>query len=972
MNLHDKGVIDSGCSRHMTRNMFYLTDYKQIDEGYVAFRGNPKGGKITEKVPLNCKAFRVFNSRTRIVKENLHIRFSENTPNVVGSGPDWLFDIDALTRIMNYEPIIEGTQSNDYAGKKVNDNPGQARKETKPVKDYILLLLWTTDPPFSQDPKSSHDDGFKPLSDDGKKVVEDLSKGNECTDQEKEDNVNNTNNVNSTNNINIVSSTINAAGTNNDNELPFDPNVPTLEDVGTFDFLNEDEDDGEMADMNNLDTLIQVSPTLSTRIHKDHLLDQVIGDLHLATQTRHVSKNLEEHGFVSTIQQRANHKDLQNCLFACFLSQEEPKKVIHALKDPSWIKAMQKELLQFKLQEMDVKINFLYRKIEEEVYVCQPPRFEDPNFLDRVYKVEKALYGLHQAPRAWYETLATYMLDNGFQRGKLDKTLFNKRHKDEFYGELTLFLGLQVKQKNDGIIISQDKYVAEILKKFGFIKVKNASTPMETQKPLLKDEDREEVDVHIYRYQVNPKVSHLHAMKRIYRVDGKEIIITESSVRRDLRLLNKDEHVVNEVVHKERGDRLVKAVTTASSLEAEQDNGNIDKTQSKATPNEASSPGTTSGGGLRCQEAIGDTIAQTRFENVSKLSNDSLLARGNTLQSDEDSLKLNELMEVCTNLQSRVLASEKTKTTQALEITSLKRKVKKLEKKQMLRTHKLKRLYKVGLTARVDSSKDELNLGEDASKQERIEAIDTDEDITLVNDQDDAEMFDVSVAGKINAASIATTNSVAVTITTKEVTLAKALVELKASKPKKSHDKGKGIVVEEPVKPKKKEQIRLNKEAALKLQAELQAEFEEEQRLARECDQKEQEANIALIEEWDDIQSKIDVDYQLAQRLQAEEQQELTGKKLKDLKNKSFDSIQKMFDRAFKRVNTFVDFRIELVEGSSKRAGEELKQGSSKKQKVDDNKEIAELKELMKIILDEEEVAIDVIPLAVKSPKIVD
>nr|GEW37377.1 putative ribonuclease H-like domain-containing protein [Tanacetum cinerariifolium] len=159
------------------------------------------------------------------------------------------------------------------------------------------------------------------------------------------------------------------------------------------------------------------------------------------------------------------------------------------------------------------------------------------------------------------------------------------------------------------------------------------------------------------------------------------------------------------------GDRLVRAATTASSLEAEQDNGNIDKTQSKTTPNEASSPGTT---------------------------------LGDTLQSDENRMKLNELMELCTNLQSRVLDLKKTKTTQALEITSLKRKVKKLEKKQRSRTHKLKRLYKVGLTARVDSSKDEQSLGEDASKQGRnINDINVD-DITVVNDQDDAKNFDVN------------------------------------------------------------------------------------------------------------------------------------------------------------------------------------------------------------------------------------
>ncbi|GJR44357.1 putative ribonuclease H-like domain-containing protein [Tanacetum coccineum] len=217
---------------------------------------------------LNSKAFRVFNSRTRIVEENLHIRFSESTPNVVGSGPDWLFDIDALTRIMNYEPIVAGTQSNDFVGTKANDNAGQVKKETKPVKNYILLPLWTADPPFSQGPKSSQDDGSKPSSNDGNKVNEDPRKESESNDQEKEDNVNNTNNVNaaSTNEVNVV----------------------------------DDEDVGAEADINNLDITIQVSPILTTRIHKDHPLDQVIGDLQSATQTRRMSKNLEEHGVIVT------------------------------------------------------------------------------------------------------------------------------------------------------------------------------------------------------------------------------------------------------------------------------------------------------------------------------------------------------------------------------------------------------------------------------------------------------------------------------------------------------------------------------------------------------------------------------------------------------------------------------------------------------------------------------------------------
>ncbi|GJR31893.1 putative ribonuclease H-like domain-containing protein [Tanacetum coccineum] len=180
---------------------------------------------------MNYKAFRVFNSRTRIVEENLHIRFSENTPNAVSSGPDWLFDIDALTRTMNCEPIVAGKQSNGFTGTKASNNADQARKETEPVKDYIFLPLWTVDLPFSQDPKSSHNDGSKPSSDDGKKVDEDPRKDSKSNDQEKEDNVNNANNVNaaSTNEVNGV-------GGKTSIELPDDPNMPALEDYSIFDF----------------------------------------------------------------------------------------------------------------------------------------------------------------------------------------------------------------------------------------------------------------------------------------------------------------------------------------------------------------------------------------------------------------------------------------------------------------------------------------------------------------------------------------------------------------------------------------------------------------------------------------------------------------------------------------------------------------------------------------------------------------
>ncbi|GJS93473.1 putative ribonuclease H-like domain-containing protein [Tanacetum coccineum] len=204
----------------------------------------------------------------------------------------------------------------------------------------------------------------------------------------------------------------------------------------------------------------------------------------------------------------------------------------------------------FVVYQMDVKSAFLYGKIEEEVYVCQPPGFEDPDFPDRVYKVEKALYGLHQAPRAWYETLSTYLLDNGFQRGKIDKTLFIKRDKSDIllvqvYVDDIIFGSTRKKMCTEFEKMmhknSKMSSIEELTVSLG-LDVKTARTPMETQKALLKNADGEDVDEHLYRlmigslmyltslrpdimftvcacarFQVNPKVSHLHAVKRIFR-----------------------------------------------------------------------------------------------------------------------------------------------------------------------------------------------------------------------------------------------------------------------------------------------------------------------------------------------------------------------------------------------------------------------------------------------------------------------
>ncbi|GKD27965.1 ribonuclease H-like domain-containing protein, partial [Tanacetum coccineum] len=299
------------------------------------------------------------------VEENLHVQFSESTSNIAGSGPNWLFDIDTLTKSINCKPVVAGNQSNGNAGRKACD-AGKARVETVHGKDYILLLLWTQDLPFSSSSKDSLDVGFKPSGEEEMKDAK--NPGNESGNppkgkdskvssmeeprikQEKDASVNNTNN------INIVSPTVNAASIKDnvvDENIVYgcadDPNIHDLEEIGRF---SDAEDDGVEADMTNLDTHISVSPIPTTRIHKDHPVEQIIRDIHSAPQTRRMTKSVTKHAMFSSLQQRTNHKDFQNCLFACFLSQEESKKVVQALKDPSWIEAMQDEILQFKLQKV--------------------------------------------------------------------------------------------------------------------------------------------------------------------------------------------------------------------------------------------------------------------------------------------------------------------------------------------------------------------------------------------------------------------------------------------------------------------------------------------------------------------------------------------------------------------------------------------------------------------------------------------
>ncbi|GKE44752.1 putative ribonuclease H-like domain-containing protein, partial [Tanacetum coccineum] len=298
--------------------------------------------------------------------------------------------------------------------------------------------------------------------------------------------------------------------------------MPSLEETGIFDDVYDDREVGAEADRNNLELLTVVSPIPITRLHKYHPKEQIIGDLNLVTQTRRMIIFSEENAMVSYInkQRRTNHNDyLLICLFSVSNRTQEGDSSFNRSKlDRSNARGASvfrnkkdkrgRLVSQGYTQEEGInydevfapvarieaiRVPFLYGTIEDKVYVCQPLGFEDPHFPDKVYKVEKALYGLHQAPRAWYETLSTYLLENGFRRGTIDKTLFIKKDKGDI---------LYVKQKDDGIFISHDKYVVDILNKFDFSSVKTASTPIEPNKALIKDAEAEDVDVHLYRSMI--------------------------------------------------------------------------------------------------------------------------------------------------------------------------------------------------------------------------------------------------------------------------------------------------------------------------------------------------------------------------------------------------------------------------------------------------------------------------------------
>ncbi|GJU01692.1 putative ribonuclease H-like domain-containing protein [Tanacetum coccineum] len=541
--LQDHAVVDSGCSSHMTGNKAYLSDYEDYNGGFVAFGSDPKGGKITGKGSSGKD-----------------------------KGPTQEYILLPLQPHRTRIPVEDDSED-------VADKEGQHQ-----MTEYEQVLHDDLEKMISQEViAKALDDATRQAFEEEKKNIASQKRATQATSTNKLSTVRSSISTATTPYVCTASTPLGAnAGESSfvylegkipidasifpNVDLPIDPNMPNLEDAsdafsndGIFNGAYDDENVGAVADFNNMDDTINVSPVPTLIIHKDHPKDQILGDPKSAVQTR--GKIQKDSSAQQALEEGIDYDEV----FAP-VARIEVIRLFLAFAS----------YMGFTVYQMDVKSAFLYGTIKEEVYVHQPLGFVNPSHPNKVYKVIKALYGLHQAPRAWYETLSSFLMENGFRRGTIDKTLFIKKKKSNIMlvqvyvgdnifgstkkslctafedcmhkrfqmsstGELTFFLGLQVKHQPDGIFISQDKYVADILTKFDFWSIRTASTPIKSNKPLIKDDDGEDVDVHVYksmigslmyltasrldimfaicacaRFQVTQKSSHLDAVKWIF------------------------------------------------------------------------------------------------------------------------------------------------------------------------------------------------------------------------------------------------------------------------------------------------------------------------------------------------------------------------------------------------------------------------------------------------------------------------
>ncbi|GJX01286.1 putative ribonuclease H-like domain-containing protein [Tanacetum coccineum] len=459
---------------------------------------------------LSSKAFRVYNTRTRKVQENLHIGFLENKPMIEGNGPKWLFDIDSLTQSMNYVPVVAGTFSNNFAGIQGVSESSTSSQQDQDIQDCIVMPIWN-------DASYSGDAAPRSVADAQIQDKDGLHDENDATEKSHDDSSLKDNGT-AVQQVNTARPEINTGSREVSTAVP-EVNTATPEDlVGPSHASEDTQVEDQEIELGNIPQSYAVPTTPHTRIHKDHPIKHVIGDVQSSVQTRRMKTSYSEQGFLSAIYEGKTHQDLHTCLFACFLSQEEPKRVSKALSDPAWVEAMQEELLQFKLQKVWILMDL--PKGHRAIGHTQEEGIDYDEVFAPVARIEAIRMFL---------AYASYM---GFVVYQMDvKSAF-------LYGQIEE----EVQQKKKCIFISQDKYVNEILRKYNYTDVKSASTPIDLEKPLVQDRDAADVDEHLYRsmigslmyltaskpdimfavcacarFQVSPKTSYLLVVKRIFR-----------------------------------------------------------------------------------------------------------------------------------------------------------------------------------------------------------------------------------------------------------------------------------------------------------------------------------------------------------------------------------------------------------------------------------------------------------------------
>ncbi|GKB37799.1 ribonuclease H-like domain-containing protein, partial [Tanacetum coccineum] len=897
-DLNDKGVIDSRCSRHMTGNRSYLTYYEEIDRGFVAFGGNSKRGKITRKdfkltdeshvmlkVPRKNNIYSV-DLKNVIPQGGLTCLFEKATPDESNLWHRRLGHVNFKTmnklqkaRILelkrryfedyysDYQYVVSIKEDTTYPclySPKTTKEMSPIRRIQKKSIRRIEDIVCEDSGRYQTCSKDSPDVEFKPSGEEEKKDAEDPDNESENPTKGKDSKVPSIEEPRINQEKDDYINKVNAVDPKTSIELPNDPNMHVLEDIV---YLDDDEDVGAEADMNNLDVFMPISPIPTTRIHKDRPVDQIIGDLNSAPQTRRMTKNLKEHGTKWVYRNKKDERGIviknKARLVAQGYTQEEGIDYDEVFAPVARIKAIRLFLAyasfkDFVVYQMDVKSAFLYG-VEEGKFQVNPK-------VSHLHAV-KIIF--------WY--LKGASLDRKFTTGgcqflgcrliswqcKKQTVVANSTTEAEYVvassccGQV-LWIQNQLLDYGDSnekkliqmIKIHTDKNVVDLLTK-AFDKEIRVNTGdsklmlLGINLLLLEKVNATRHNLLLLVFWATAKVETVNGEVQLHAlVDRKKVIITESTINRDLQLKDVEgtdclpNATIFEQLTRMGYEKLSQKLTfykaffspqwkflihtilqclsakstawnkfsstMASAIiclainqkfnfskyifesmvknvdsSEEMGEGSANPTDPHHTPiitqpstykpQKKQKPRKPKRKDTEIPQSSGPTepIANEAVneENVPTHSNDPLL-------SGEDRLKLEELMTLCTNLQNRVLDLEHTKTTQTLEIESLKRRVNKLGKKQRSRTHKLRILYKVGLSAWVISSEDKGLGKEDASKQGRkIHDINTDEDITLENDMAEKEVSTtdpVPTAGEVVTTAnveVSTASPTAITIT---------------------------------------------------------------------------------------------------------------------------------------------------------------------------------------------------------------